>query len=271
MGCLFSSDVPENIIDDPKEGDICNVLFKKTGMFASDQFIYQDGDKEKKWLKMDKQGGLFSNPKYILENFVRKEGESFGECLVSAKLDVKECRTYGHETHEDSDSSGSDSLSDGVLDEKVEKTKMKWAQKIKVVFYDDREMTNKIGEIKVKAKGKAKKTTTTTVHAEEDGTERHETNHKIEKKCKKVKYVIEELKGEDEMPKIKVDGKPNHSAYKLSWESPCFESECDSSSWGSDEITVKTSWKNPALGMLMGYIIAKEISPDDIKDNVHVW
>jgi hypothetical protein len=40
--------------------------------------------------------------------------------------------------------------------------------------------------------------------------------------------------------------------------------------WGSDQIEVHTNWKNPALGMLMGYIIAKDISPDDIKDKVAI-
>jgi len=272
MGICFGSEVPETIIDDPKEGDSCHVLFKKTGLLSRDQFIYQDCDLEKKWLKMDKQGGLFSNPTYIIENFVRKEGEDFGEVLCAAKLDVKECFTYGHETHDDSDSSGSDSGSDDGIEEHVEKTKMKWAQKIKVKFYSDREMTNQIGEVKVKAKGKAKKTVTTTITTEEDGTEKHESSTEIKKKCKKLKYTIEELHGhEDDMPKIKIDGKPNHSAHKLAWDSDCFSAECNPGSWGSDQIEVKTSWKHPALGMLMGYIIAKEISPDDVKDNVHVF
>jgi hypothetical protein len=34
---------------------------------------------------------------------------------------------------------------------------------------------------------------------------------------------------------------------------------------------VESSYKNPALGMLMGYIVAKDISPDDIKANVRVF
>ena len=47
--------------------------------------------------------------------------------------------------------------------------------------------------------------------------------------------------------------------------------EIDSNNWGSQQIEVKTDWKNPALGMLMGYVIAKEISPDDILDKVSVF
>ena len=112
MGC-GSSSVPAVIIPDPEPGQKCNVLFKKTGMFARDQNVFQDCDTDKKWLMMDKEGSLFSNPTYILENFVRKivDGKAAkrGECLCAAKLKITECKSYGHETHEDSDSSGSDS------------------------------------------------------------------------------------------------------------------------------------------------------------------
>lgn len=278
MGC-GSSSIPDVIIPDPEAGQTCKVLFKKTGMFSKDQNVYQDCDKDKKWLMMDKEGGFWSNPTYVLENFVRPEGEKRGQCLVSAKLDVCEAKTYGREVHEDSDSSSDDSDDDeGETDRVV--AKMKWAQKIKVKFYSDRERNNKIAEIKVKAKGKAKKTVTTKRRMVEDKdaegnvTGEHEeadVKTKIEKKVKKVKYVIEELEGEEECPKIVLKGKPNKSAYKLEWEGDVFQAEIESSNWGAQEIEVKTSYKNPALGMLMGYIVAKDISPDDIMDKVAVF
>lgn len=278
MGCGTSS-VPDVIIPDPEPGQKCHVLFKKMGMLAKDQNVYQDCDKSKKWLYMDKEGGFWSNPTYVLENFVRKDGAKKGECLCAAKLEITEAITYGRKESVDSDSSSDDSTDDEGEEFRIV-AKMKWAQKIKVKFYSDRDRNDKIAEVKVKAKGKAKKETTVKIEEVEDKDEEgnvtgtHEERSesvKIEKKVKKVKYVIEELKGEDEPPKIELDGKPNKTAYKLKWESDVFQAEIDSNGWGSQEIEVKTSFKNPALGMLMGYIIAKDISPDDIKDKVSVF
>lgn len=268
MGCGASS-VPDIIIPDPTSGQACKVLFKKTGMLSRDQNVFQDGDKEKKWLLMDKSGNMFSNPTYVLENFVRTnpEKKNEGVCLCSAKLEVTDAKTYGRESSEDSDSSGSDSSGDAEYDR--ETAKMKWAQAIKVKFYSDRDREKCIAVVKVKAKGKAKKTTWTT--QDEEGNDNQHSE--IEKKCKKVKYTITEMEGceDGDFPKIKLEGKLDGKAKKLEWVSDVFKAEIETSNWGSDEIEVSTDWKNSALGMLMGYIIAKDISPDDIKDNVSVW
>jgi len=281
MGCGTS--VPKEIIPDPTSGQECKVLFKKTGMMSRDQYVYQDMNKEKKWLLMDKEGSLFSNPTYVLENFVRGKNPAQpkeGECLCAAKLEVTEAKTYGFEAHEDSDSSCDDS-GEWVEEAEVVVVKMKWRQGIKVKFYKDRARTDLIAELKVKAKGKAKKTTKITMETvtttDSDGNtssqevERVAVN--IEKKVTKVKYTITDLKGEEkEMPHIKLHGKPNGKEGHLKWESPVFNAEIDPKiGFASDQIEVHTSWKNPALGMLMGYIIAKDISPDDIKDKVVVW
>jgi hypothetical protein len=281
MGCGTS--VPKEIIPDPTPSQECKVLFKKTGMMSRDQYVYQDLNKEKKWLLMDKEGSLFSNPTYVLENFVRGKNpnkKNEGECLCAAKLEVTEAKTYGFETHEDSDSSEAESGEWGEESDVVV-VKMKWRQGIKVKFYRDRERTDMIAEVKVKAKGKAKKTTKTTMETvtttDSDGNSSSEEVERvavtIEKKVTKVKYTITELKDEGkELPPIKMEGKPNGKAGKLRWESPVFNAEIDpKGGFSSDQIEVHTNWKNPALGMLMGYIIAKDISPDDIKDKVVVW
>lgn len=270
MGCGTSS-VPDIIIADPTPGQDCKVLFKKTGTFSRDQNVFFDMDKEKKWLLMDKSGSLFSNPTYILENFVRDnpDKKNEGQCLCAAKLEVTDAKTYGHKASDDSDSSGSDSSEDTEYE--VEVVKMKWAQAVKIKFYSDRKMDNHIATVKVKAKGKAKKTTVTTTSTDEEGNESEHVSYDIQKKCKKVKYTITEMKDEEDPPSIKLVGKLDGKASKLEWESPCFNAEIDTKNWGSDQIEVKTNWKNPTLGMLMGYIIAKDVSPDDIKDNVSVW
>lgn len=272
MGC-GSSSVPAIIIPDPEPGQKCHVLFKKTGLFSRDQNVFQDCDKTKKWLMMDKEGSLFSNPTYTLENFVRKEGEKRGECLVHAVLEVKKVKIYGIKSHSDSDSSGSD---DSDVEETEFITKMKWKQVVECNYYSDKSKSTKLACMKVKAKGKAKKVVTVReiTDRDEEGNEtgtHTETDTDITKKVNKVKYVIDEMKGEDVMPEVKLKGKPNKSAYKLEWTGPVFQAEIDSNGWGSQEIEVKTDYKNPSLGMLMGYVTAKEISPDDIKDNVVIW
>lgn len=277
MGICGSS-VPDVIIPDPEPGQKCDVLFKKTGMLARDQYVYQDKDKEKKWLLMDKEGGLFDNPIFILENFVRDD-KGKGAVLCAAKLKVTDAKTYGREVEGgDSDSSEEDSSLEAGEEKDVEVAKMKWAQAVKVTFYSTREMADgdEIAVVKVKAKGKAKKTVTTITSTSEDEegneVENVSTNVDILKKCKKVKYTITMMKGEESPPSIVLEGKPDKNAEKLKWVSDVFSAEIDQKfGFGSDQIEVFTEWKHPGLGMLMGYIIAKEISPDDIKDNVSVW
>jgi len=133
--------------------------------------------------------------------------------------------------------------------------------------------------IKVKAKGKAKKTTTTTRQTvsktDANGNQTTEEVEKVsvdvQKKVTKIKYTITDMKGEEgKIPPITLHGKPNKAADKLKWESPVFTAEIEQKNWSSDQIEVRTNWKDPALGMLMGYIIAKDISPDDIKNKVVV-
>jgi hypothetical protein len=281
MGCGTS--VPKVIIPDPTAGQECKVLFKKTGTFSRDQYIYQDCDKEKKWLLMDKEGSLFSNPTYVLENFVRNNPnkKNEGQCLCTAKLEVTEAKTYGFSVKEDSDESEADSGEWGDGDSQSVTVKMKWKQVIKVKFYTDRERKEAIADVKVKAKGKAKKTTTTrketVTNTDAEGNQTTEEVERvsvdIQKKVTRVIYTITSMKGEEEgkLPTITLQGKPNKAADKLRWESPVFTAEIDTKvGWGSDQIEVRTNWKNPTLGMLMGYIIAKDISPDDIKDKVAI-
>jgi hypothetical protein len=263
MGC-GSSSVPDIIIPDPSPGQKCHVLFKKTGFGASDQNVWMDCDTTKKWLMMDDAGSLWSNNKtYTLENFIRADGSKRGQPLCHAQLKITKLKTYGVECHEDSDSSSDDSDDEETEEETL---KMKWAQGIKVTFYKDKECKEEIAKVKVKAKGKAKRTTKKT----KDGEGNVTVSYDVEKKVKKVKYIIDEMKGEDSPPKIILEGKPNKNAYKLKWTGDVFQAEIDSNGWGSQEIEVKTDWKDPCLGMLMGYIISKEISPDDIKNKVSV-
>jgi len=194
-------------------------------------------------------------------------------------LEVTEAKTYGFSAHEDSDESEPDSGEWGDGDSSSVTVKMKWKQVVRVKFFSDRDRKNQIAEVKVKAKGKAKKTTTTTketvTNTDSDGNQTTEEVERvavdIQKKVTRVLYHITEMHGEEgKLPPIELHGKPNKTADKLRWEGPVFRAEIDTKGFASDQIEVHTNWKNPALGMLMGYIIAKDISPDDIKDKVVV-
>lgn len=261
---------------------------------SRDQYVYQDADKAKKWLFMDKSGSIFENPKYCLENFVRGGHPSgdkiFGQELCCAKMDVTQCKSYGQETHEDSDSSDNEDFDDNTDSQSVV-TKIKWAQGIKVKFYKDRAHTQVIAVLKVKAKGKAKSTATrtTTTTQDADGNPQTESSVSVQKevKCTKLKYfhtltlylasrhhryTLSEMANEDprNLPQITMKGKLNGSAKHLEWVSPIFTAEVNPKVFSSDSVEVKTNWKDPSFGMLLGYIVAKDISPDDIKDRVVV-
>lgn len=261
---LCGSSVPDVIIPDPVDGEKHQVLIKPTGMLSRDQYVYQDMDKEKKWLFLDKDGGIFSNPHYYLENFVRDENKK-GKVLCSAKVDITELNKASDGVSYDSDPSDYTD-SDDEDDVDVITEKFKWTQKIKIKFYSDREQNTKIAEMKVKAKGKAKKVTVVTTTTNEEGEEEEHQSSTVTKKVKKIIYLMEECEGVDEMPELKMKGKISGNEANLSWESPLFEASID-----GREVTVTTSWKNSALGMLAGYICAKELAPQDIADNVTIW
>lgn len=276
MGC-GASQVPDVIIPDPVAGQNCKVLFKQSGFLSRDQYVYQDSDKTKKWLFMDKSGSIFENPKYCLENFVRGShpsgDKSFGQELCCAKMDVTECRTYGENAHEDSDSSDDEDFDDNT-DSRSVVTKCKWAQAVKVKFYKDRAHTQTIAVLKVKAKGKGKSvaTRTTTTSTDADGNQSTQESVSVQKevKCTKLKYTMSEMASWDSstLPTITMSGKLNGSAKHLKWESPLFTAELDTKLFSSDSVEVKTTCAG--FGMLVGYIVAKDISPDDIKGRVNV-
>jgi len=266
MGCCESS-VPDVIIPDPEPGQKCDVLIKPIGMLSRDQYVYQDKDDTKKWLFLDKAGSLFSNPKFYLENFVRDDNKK-GQMLCAATIEICELNKCSKGEHVDSDASEySDSSIEGEVEVTVEK--FKWAQKLKIKFYSDREMSKKICVLKVKAKGKAKKTTVTTTTTDEEGNEKENVSSSVDKKVKKLIYKILELEGEEEgkFPDVDLKGKLKHPEHELKWKGEgMFESRIE-----GNKVHVETEYKHPGLGMLMGYICAKELAPNDISSNVHIF
>jgi len=264
--CCGGSSVPKVIIPDPENGKEYKVLCKKAGMMSSDFEVFQDCDDKKKWLFIDKKGSIWKDPKYILENYVRDEKKQ-GKVLASAKIGDANVKVYGHETHEDSD--GSDDYSADSGDEAdVQTTKMKWAQKLKVKLYSDREMKTQVAEVVVKAKGKAKKIERTVTSTDEEGNESSSTSVDVKKKVKKMIYKLHFMDGKDDC-EIHLKGKFNGKESDLVWTCPVFEAS--TKGFFNPKVTISTKWKDTGFAFLLGFITAAELAPNDIADNVKVW
>jgi len=268
MGC--GSSVPDHIIENPQPGVEHKFLCKKKNIVSSDFEVFKDFDEHQKWLFIDKKGSIFKDPVYILENYVREEGKKFGQTLCSAKIGDAKVKIYGIDTHEDSDDS--DGYSDsGGEDTDVSVTKMKWAQTLKVKFFSDRERNNKIAEMKIKAKGKAKKIVTTVTSTDADGNESSSTRTDVQKKVKKLiyKFACEETYNGGAKYEIHVKGKLNGKESHLEWVSPLFNGE--TKGFFNQKAKITTSFNDPGLGLLVGFLCTVELSPNDIANNVVVW
>jgi len=270
MGCGASS-VPKEIIPDPEPGKEHKFLCKKQGLMASDFEVFKDFDEKQKWLFIDKKGSLFKDPIYILENYVRAEGKKFGQELCVAKIGDAKVKIYGAESHEDSDNSDGYSVSGDESESSTVVTKMKWAQTLKVKFFTDRKLEHKFAEMKVKAKGKAKKKETTTTVTDEEGNESSSTRTDITKKVKKLIYKFEyepEVEGGAKF-EIHVKGKLNGKEADLDWVCDMFTAQ--TKGFFNPKAKITTTYKNPGLALLCGFLCAVELSPNDIAANVVVW
>jgi hypothetical protein len=269
MGC-GGSKVPAVIIPDPESGKEHKFLCKKKGMMSSDFEVFKDFDEHQKWLFIDKKGSLFKDPKYMLENYVRDEKKQ-GHVICSAKVGDANVKIYGVESHDDSDDSDgySDSGDDGVEKDTVV-TKMKWAQTLKVKFFNDRAQEHKIAEMKVKAKGKAKKKETTYTATDEEGNTSSSTKVDIQKKVKKMIYKIEFEQSEGGAKyEVHINGKLNGKESELQWKSDLFDAK--TKGWINQKVQLTTNAKDPGFALLCGFLCAVELAPNDIAANVKVW
>jgi hypothetical protein len=277
MGC-GGSKVPREILPDPTAGQENKFLCKKKSVFGSDFEVFKDFDDKKKWLFIDKKGSIFKDPVYILENYVREEGKKFGQTLCAAKIGDAKVKIYGADAHEDSDASQDYSVSGGEdgeggmsVDKSTVVTNMKWAQTLKVKFYSDRERKVQIAEMKVKAKGKAKKKVTTVTVTDDEGNSSSSEKTDIKKKVKKLiyKFQFEPTVEGGAQYDVVLKGSLNGKESGLEWQSPLFHATTRGGFNQKAEIV--TSFSNPGLGLLVGFLCAVELAPQDIADNVKVW
>jgi len=155
MGGCFSSDEPEFILEDPKDGEKTHVTYKEAGVFTSSWNVLND--EGHKWLKI-KNEGKWTDPfqKFELENFVR-DGEGKGEVLAAVFIE-KTNKVVKHEVEYEPDSDDEDiwgQIFGGAEDDEGGdvKSKMKWT--ISRSGYV-KSKGKKIFDIQVKIKGKTK-------------------------------------------------------------------------------------------------------------------
>ena len=170
MGCCESSEAVEIAHTDipaPKEGEAIHVYLKKQGTFKSDYDVYNvSGGNREQWMMVDTVGGGFKSLKYYLKH--HQEGDEELKVLCAAEV-TSAGSEFSHKVKDvdteldidldfDSDEdlfSDDESVQLEIEEEKKIKSKWKLCKECKI--YADREFTEPIGELKVKAKGKYKR------------------------------------------------------------------------------------------------------------------
>ena len=212
MGCCFSGEeeAKETTIPAPVAGQQITVKLKKQGMFDADYDVLDlsSGCNPKEapvWMLVDTVGGLFtSSLKYYLKHRLEGQEEStiLGACEIHNKdteFDAKVTdRDVSYDIDFDSDrdddwSDDGDSDNEFMNDIEFEQTR-KIKAKFKLVkqcnLFSDREMTQRLGKLKVKAKGKYKRKTKTETefYTDEEGNRQSRTNTIVKQKTKVKKF-----------------------------------------------------------------------------------
>jgi len=273
MGCGPSAPPkPSVIIPDPIEPSVF-ALKKATGL-GNDYEVRKDTESGDLWLYIRRFGSLFDeDATYVLENFQRPDNSNEGKILAVAKLDkfsVDDYRQYDSNVHDDSDSSAGSEDSDDDGKENIEQN-AKWLYKGTCKFYKDKESTQAAATLRIKAKGIAKR------KLQFKDNEGKEEKIKISRRVRVKKFVYKlEVdgaggEGESNAVPVKLTGRINHpTSDGLHWESPLFDA--NSSGFLSPTTIVKTTdkTKDQGLSLLIGFVIARELEPNEVTKNVHI-
>lgn len=160
-------------------------------------------------MMVDTVGGGFKSLKYYLKH--QQEGDDEPEVLCAAEVTTADSE-FSHKVKDDDteveidldfdsdDDLFSDDESVQLEIEEERKIKSKWKLCKECTIYADREFTEPIGELKVKAKGKYKrkiKDTLRIIEDEDDGSHREEKFQEIKHDCKLKKFFYKlKLHGE---------------------------------------------------------------------------
>jgi len=266
----MESAVPDNIIEDPVGPS--SFYVQRISVMSSDYEVFKDpAMKEEKWLVIDQQGSLWGDKcDFVVENYVRPEGGKIGsgECLAKCKLETLSDEVFKYydmdwdQDVEFKDSDDSDYSSDsGDSDDDMQittKGKCKFRCKTKATFYADRNCSEKIASCKVKAKGKVKKKKVKRVDGE-TGDVSYDID--VKKKVKKFIYKLMLKESDEEIP-IEIHGSWN-KRQKLNWTSDLFDASIEGFWTPKPEIHTKSD-EYPAMDLLIGFMVANILSPDDV-------
>jgi hypothetical protein len=278
---------------------------QKFSMMSPDYEVFADPDHKVKWLVIDKQGSFWEDQaKFVVENYVRPEGGKVGsgQCLASSSVDQisQENYEYYHFKKEkdkswdvegdiagaleegfldsdnsdyslDSSSGSSDDDEITIKKTKKLKQKCKWRCKTKAKFYSEREHTNQIAECKIKAKGKAKKkekkvkkTIVNTETGKKEEKEEYEVHE--DKRVKKFFYKLTIGDSDNEVPVI-MEGSFNHGKSGLFWKCEGFFDAKIEGFWSPKPMVNTYSQQYPAMDLLLAFIVANVLTPEDVLRN----
>lgn len=295
MGCCHSGEeeAEETALSMPEAGQSINVYVKKQGKRDADYDVIDmsNGEPGEIWMLIDAVGGVFSGGmKYYLK--YRKAGEEESTVLGAAEIDdddtefsykIKDIDEYnddgGIDIGFDSDPDDfSDDEPDEYMEENQRKIKAKWKMSKKCNIYSDKEMTQKLGKLKAKAKGKYKRKTTQTIRTvrevDEEGNEneREETEEDVqhETKLKKFYYKFEVMETKLELKVEKNSEGGSFSKAGLEWTG---ENELGEELFkivgDGRNCHIKTSeGSDPSSTLLAAFACAIQLDPKDVEKSV---
>jgi len=287
MGICHSGEeeAKETELPMPEIGKAINVCVKKQGKRDADYDVLDmsNGEPGQVWMLIDTVGGTFSKSmKYYLK--YRKDGEEESTVLGAAEMKSKDMEfkykitdwdteqeiDYDFDSDPDDFSDDEDDDFDMVLENEV-KVKTKWKVCEECTLYSDKDMDQKLGKLKAKAKGKYKRKTTKTTRwvtdRNEEGNEYQrevtdvEVKHKTKLKKFYYKYEVNDTKID---LKVKKDSKGgSFSKAGLEWTG---ESETGAELFkivgDGKKCHIKTSeGSNPNSTLLAAFACAIQLDP----------
>eukprot|EP01006_Ploeotia_vitrea_P053898 TRINITY_DN67825_c5_g3_i1.p1 TRINITY_DN67825_c5_g3~~TRINITY_DN67825_c5_g3_i1.p1 ORF type:complete len:400 (-),score=30.35 TRINITY_DN67825_c5_g3_i1:164-1363(-) len=271
-------------MDYDKKVRVCGPCYKQLKEAAEAGTLPRAPYPDQQWLYIDKCGSIFKDPKYVIENYNKPR-----DCLISGKGDDAKVKCYGAAAHEDSDSSDDSDSDDGGHTigyrrawptEEGHALKFKWALGNKVKIYRDRERKERIGKLKVKAKGSAKRICHWKTFRDSEGNPEQRPQWDHVASIKKMKYTLKLGEGEDAQHiKVKVKGDLKEVRYSpdewamregddtyVKWESELFTATVRRS--GKVKVRIHPSSHPPALALLVAFLCTVEMAPTDLLEDV---
>ena len=288
MGACYSGEeeAKETTLAAPTPGQPLSVRLKKQGAFDADYDVVDlsSGLSPKdspKWMLIDTKGGLFTNElAYYLKHRLEGQEEStvLGSAVIRNSDTVFDAAVEReHKIEVDFDSDNSDGYSDDSASSdddydravtRKEKIKAKF-KFIKVAhLFADYDMTQHLGQLRVKAKGKYKrKTKVKTIHyTDEDGQPQQRTSVEVKHKTKIKKFCYRfEVMGKE----LSIECRKQPGSWRnLEWycSDPASGAQMFSIVGDGRNANVRTNaGTDPSSTLLAAFAVACKFDPDEIR------